>query len=94
MLTDQRMKTNVIIIIITYIIKLFLTQKIDSKLSDPDLDFLPIPDHGYRGQNGTGSRIRIRNTACIVKLAGFLRDRGRNLKKDFSDIYFSLKFFT
>jgi hypothetical protein len=29
---------------------------------DPDLDFLPIPDHGSRGQKGTGSRIRIRNT--------------------------------
>jgi hypothetical protein len=48
------------------------TQKIDSKLSeiwsgmfipDPDLDFLPIPDPGSRGQKGTGSRIRIRNTA-------------------------------
>jgi hypothetical protein len=28
--------------------------------SDPDL--LPIPDPGSRGQKGTGSRIRIRNT--------------------------------
>jgi hypothetical protein len=28
---------------------------------DPDLDFLPIPDPGSRGQKGTGSRIR--NTA-------------------------------
>jgi hypothetical protein len=32
---------------------------------DQDLDFLPIPDSdpGSRGQKGTGSRIRIRNTA-------------------------------
>ncbi len=30
--------------------------------SDPDLDFLPFPDPGSRGQKGTGSRIRIRNT--------------------------------
>ncbi len=37
-----------------------LTHKIVSKLSDPD--FLPIPDPRSRGQNGTGSRIRIRNT--------------------------------
>jgi hypothetical protein len=29
----------------------------------PDPDFLPIPDPGSRGQKGTGSRIRIRNTA-------------------------------
>jgi hypothetical protein len=28
----------------------------------PDPDFLPIPDPGTRGQKGTGSRIRIRNT--------------------------------
>jgi hypothetical protein len=41
--------------------------KIVSKLSeiysgifttDPDLDFIPITDHGYRGQKCTGSRIR------------------------------------
>jgi hypothetical protein len=31
---------------------------------DPDADFLPIPDPGSRGQKGTGSRIRIRNTDC------------------------------
>jgi hypothetical protein len=24
---------------------------------DPDLDFLPIPDPGFRGQKGTGFRI-------------------------------------
>ncbi len=50
----------------------YLTHKIVSKLSeiwsgffipDPDPDFLPIPDPGSRGQKGTGSRIRIRNTA-------------------------------
>ncbi len=48
------------------------TQKIVSKLSEIwsgmfililDLDFLPIPNPGSRGQKkGTGSRIRIRNT--------------------------------
>jgi hypothetical protein len=39
------------------------TQKYDPGCpSDPD--FLPIPDPGSRGQKGTGSRIRIRNTAC------------------------------
>ncbi len=51
-----------------------LTQKIVSKLSeiwawlyipDPDPDFLPIPDPGSRGQKGTGSRIRIRNTDFV-----------------------------
>jgi hypothetical protein len=31
---------------------------------DPDLDLLPIPDLGPRGQEGTGSRIRIRNIIC------------------------------
>jgi hypothetical protein len=54
-----------------HIKELFLTQKIVFKLSevcsgmlipDPDLDFLPIPNPGSRGQKGTGSRIRIRNT--------------------------------
>jgi hypothetical protein len=34
-----------------------------SRIPDPDADFLPIPDPGSRGQKGTGSRIRIRNTA-------------------------------
>jgi hypothetical protein len=32
------------------------------RIPDPDLDFLPIPYPGFRGQKGTGSRIRIRNT--------------------------------
>jgi hypothetical protein len=54
-----------------------LTQKIVSKLSeiwskifipdpdpDPNLDFLHILDPGSRGQKGTGSRVRIRNTEC------------------------------
>jgi hypothetical protein len=27
----------------------------------------PIPDPGSRGQKGTGSRIRIRNTGCFVR---------------------------
>ncbi len=31
-------------------------------IPDPDPEFLPIPDPGSRGQKGTGSRIRIRNT--------------------------------
>jgi hypothetical protein len=35
-----------------------------SRIPDPDADFLPsrIPDPGSRGQKGTESRIRIRNT--------------------------------
>ncbi len=33
------------------------------RILDPNLDFLPIPDPGSRGQKGTGSRIRIPNTA-------------------------------
>jgi hypothetical protein len=33
-----------------------------SRIPDPDADFLPIPNPGSRGQKGTGSRIRIRNT--------------------------------
>ncbi len=33
----------------------------------PDPQFLCIPDPGSRGQKGTGSRIRIRNTACDKK---------------------------
>jgi hypothetical protein len=32
---------------------------------DPDPDFLLIPDPGSRGQKGTGSRIRIRNTVVL-----------------------------
>jgi hypothetical protein len=32
------------------------------QILDPDADFLPIPDPGSRGQKGTGSRVRIRNT--------------------------------
>ncbi len=33
------------------------------RVPDPDPDFLSIPDSGSRGRKGTGSRIRIRNTA-------------------------------
>ena len=33
-----------------------------SRIPDPYADFLPIPDPGSRGQKGTGSWIRIRNT--------------------------------
>jgi hypothetical protein len=32
------------------------------RILDADPDFLPIPDSRSRGQKGTGSRIRIRNT--------------------------------
>ncbi len=53
------------------IIELF-TQKIVTKLSkiwvrDPGSGIrkIPIPDPGSRGQKGTGSRIRIRNTEII-----------------------------
>jgi hypothetical protein len=47
--------------------KLFLNSKkydpgCSSRIQDPDPCFLPIPDIGSRGQNGTRSRIRIRNT--------------------------------
>jgi hypothetical protein len=34
-------------------------------IPDPDLDFLPIPEPGSRGQKGTGSRIRIRITTHL-----------------------------
>jgi hypothetical protein len=54
------------------IIELF-TQKIVTKLSkiwslDPGSEIRkkPIPDPGSRGQKGTGSRIRIRNTAEVT----------------------------
>jgi hypothetical protein len=48
------------------IIEVF-TQKIVTKLSkiwgwDPGSGKKPIPDPGSRGQKGTGSRIRIRNS--------------------------------
>jgi hypothetical protein len=48
------------------------TQKYDSdcssriRISDPD--FLSIPDPGPRGQKGTASRIRFRNTASLLTL--------------------------
>jgi hypothetical protein len=32
----------------------------------------PIPDPGSRGQKGTGSRIRIRNTGFLNKIPNFL----------------------
>ncbi len=49
-------------------------QKMVSKISeirsglfipDPDPDFLPIPDPGYRGQKGTGSRILVPGAATL-----------------------------
>jgi hypothetical protein len=51
-------------------ILIFLTQKyllLSSRMfiPGPDLDFLPIPDPGPRGQKSTGSRIRIRNVLFI-----------------------------
>jgi hypothetical protein len=60
------------------IIELF-TQKIVTKLSkvwvqDPDprsvIRKKPIPDPGSRGQKGTGSRIRIRNTGAVCRATG------------------------
>jgi hypothetical protein len=66
------------------IIELF-TQKIVNKLSkiwvwdpgsgiqDPVSGKKPIPDPGSRGQKGTGSRIRIRNTGCTQWWAKLLR---------------------
>jgi hypothetical protein len=33
-------------------------------IPDPEIDFLPIPDFGSRGQKGTGSRNLIRKTDC------------------------------
>jgi hypothetical protein len=33
-----------------------------SRIPDPDADFLPIMDPGFRGQKGTGSRIWILNS--------------------------------
>jgi hypothetical protein len=52
--------------------KLFLSSKkydlgCSSRISDPDADFLPIPDPGSRGQKGIRSRIR--NTAWRVRLS-------------------------
>jgi hypothetical protein len=46
------------------------------RIQDPNADFLPIPDPGSRGQKGSGSRIRIRNTGsgftsrCAVRTLG------------------------
>jgi hypothetical protein len=57
-----------------------LTKKMVSKLSeirsglfipDPDPDFLPIPDPGYRGQKGTGSRIRNTGSNSLTLLWTF-----------------------
>jgi hypothetical protein len=52
-----------------------------SLIPDPDADFLLIPDPGSRGQKGTRSRIRIRNTVWKYKqkqvLESFLPKRQR-----------------
>ncbi len=37
-----------------------------SEIRDPGPGKKPIPDPGSRGQKGTGSRIRVRNTAAII----------------------------
>ncbi len=42
-----------------------------SRIPDPDADFLPIPDPGSRGQKGTGSQIRIRNTESNLPIPVF-----------------------
>ncbi len=54
-------------------------------IRDPDPDFLPFPDPGARGQKGTGSRIRIRNTACL-KLVFRVPDHIRD-EKDHMPVY-------
>jgi hypothetical protein len=38
-------------------------------IPDPDLDILPIPDLGSRGQKGTGSRIRILIPGIVIRFA-------------------------
>jgi hypothetical protein len=46
-------------------------------IPDPDPDFLPLPDPGSRGQQkGTGSRIRIPNTADEYYLSLIPADSG------------------
>jgi hypothetical protein len=45
-------------------------------IPDPELEFLPIPDPGSRGQKGTGPRTRIRNTVynCSILAEYLTRD--------------------
>jgi hypothetical protein len=50
-------------------------------IPDPELDFLPIPDPGFRGQKGTGSKIR--NTVFYII---FLKNR---IKKDLRTNYYT-----
>jgi hypothetical protein len=85
------------------IIELF-TQKIVTKLSkiwvlDPrsGIRKKPFPDLGSRGQKGTGSRIRIRNTGgtCIlIKIQTVMTKNGEEklkipaLKSSLSDVMF------
>ncbi len=45
----------------------------------PDPDFLPVPDPGSRGQKGTGSRIRFRNTG---KQFGGIKQTNKNALQD------------
>ncbi len=46
-------------------------QGCSSRIPDPDPYFLPIPDPGSRGQKGTGSLIRIRNSGTISTKKGW-----------------------
>jgi hypothetical protein len=39
-----------------------------SRIPNPDADFLPMPEPESRGQKGTGSRIRIRNTGSDYRI--------------------------
>jgi hypothetical protein len=48
-------------------------------IPDTDLDFLPISDPEYRGQKGTGSRIRIRNTSLKIQKMVFPTGKGRQI---------------
>ncbi len=57
------------------ILKQKIVAQLSEKLSrlfipDPDPDFLPIPDFGYRGQKSTRSRIRIHNNTWVYKRYG------------------------
>ncbi len=60
-----------------------------SRILDPHADFLPIPDLGSRGQKGTGSRIRIRNTACGPIQLWFVLS-GKSINKNSEECCFNL----
>jgi hypothetical protein len=48
-------------------------------IPDPDLDLLPIPDPGSRGQKSIGSRIRIHDTASKHVLNSIAAEKITNL---------------